>query len=132
MNPLVKYAKIVTSFQNLYRQRDPNSRYTVAVASAMSGLLIINIWTFILLASFVDHGWFASRRRITPVEFAGLFVGLFVVQMILIDFVFTKVDGDKRFASRVVPASPRISMWYGGISIALLVVSTILKLGTAF
>lgn len=129
MNPLVKYAKIVISFQNLYRQRDPNSRYTIVIASAMTALLMINIWALILLASFVDHGWLASRRRIEPVEFTGLCVGLFVMQMVLIDFVFTKVEGDKQFASRVAHASPRVSMWYAGISVALLIVSTVLRLG---
>src|SRR5580700_10974235 len=119
MTPLVRYAKIVISFQNLYRQREPSSRHTVAIASAMSGLLVANIWAFALLASLVDHGWLASRRRIAPIEFAGLLVGLFVVQMTLVNLVFTKVNGDKQFASRVVPASPRISIWYVGISIAL-------------
>ena len=127
MNPLVTYAKIAKSFQNMYRQRDPDGRYTITIASAMSALLLINIWTLVLLVSLVDRGYLTSRRRIDPVEFAALCVGLFTVEIILVDRVFTKVDRDERFASRVAPASPRISMWYLGISIVLLGITTILR-----
>jgi hypothetical protein len=66
------------------------------------------------------------------VEFAALCAGLFIVELILVDRVFTKVDRDKEFASRVVPVSPRISMWYGWGSVVLLVASTILNLGLSW
>jgi hypothetical protein len=128
-NPLVTYAKIAKSFQNMYRQRDPAGRYTITIASAMSALLLINIWSLVLLVSLLDHGWLASRRKIGPVEFAAMCAALFTVEIILVDRVFTKVDRDERFASRVAPASPRIATWYLGISIALLGVTTILRRG---
>jgi hypothetical protein len=129
MNPRIAYAKIAKSFQTLYRQREPESRFTIAVACAMSGLLVINNWCLILL--FVDHGSLSSRRRISPVEFVALCAGLFIVEIILVNRVFIRIEKDERFASRVVPAPPRISMWYLGISIVLLVGSTILKLGSS-
>jgi hypothetical protein len=129
LNPLVTYAKIAKSFQNMYRQRDPDGRYTITIASAMSALLLINIWSLVLLVSLVDHGCLAGRRRIGPVEFAALCAGLFTVEIILVDHIFTKVDTDERFASRVASASPRIAMWYLGISIVLLGVTTILRRG---
>lgn len=127
MNPLVTYAKIAKSFQTMYRQRDPDGRYTITIAAAMSALLLINIWTLVLAVSLIDHGWLTSRRRIGPVEFAALCVGLITLEIILVDRVFTKVDEDERFASRVAPAPPRISMWYLGISIVLLGIATILR-----
>jgi hypothetical protein len=128
MKPLVAYAKIAKSFQNMYRQRAPDRRHVFAIASAMSALLIINIWCLVLLVSLVDHGWLASRPRIGPVEYAASCAGLFTVEMILVDRVFTKIDSDKRFASQVAPARPSISMWYLGISAVLLITLTILKL----
>lgn len=126
-NPLFTYAKIAKSFQNMYRQRNPGGRYTITIASAMSALLLINIWSLILLVSLLDHGWLASRPRIGPVGFAAMCVALFTVEIILVDRVFTKVDRDESFAARVAPAPPHIAMWYLGISIALLGVTTILR-----
>jgi hypothetical protein len=129
MNLLITYAKIAKSFQTMYQRRHPDGRYTITIASAMAALLLTNIWSLILLVSIVDHGWLSSRRKIGPVEFAAFCAGLFILQIIVVDRVFTKVDRDKRFASRVVPAPPRISMWYLGISVVLLGVSTVLMLG---
>jgi hypothetical protein len=133
MKPFVAYAKLPMSFRNLYQsRRDGLGKSLVAIACAMTGLLIVNIWSLILLVSLVDHGWLASRRRLGPLEFAALCAGLFIVELILVDRVFTKVDRDKEFASRVVPVSPRISMWYGWGSVVLLVASTILNLGLSW
>jgi hypothetical protein len=130
MNLLVAYAKLQMSFRNLYQKRhDGLGKSVLAIACAMTGLLIVNIWSLILLVSLVDHGWLASRRRLGPVEFAALCAGLFMAELILVDRIFAKIDRDKRFAFRVVPTSPRISIWYGGISVVLLVVATILNLG---
>jgi hypothetical protein len=128
MNLFVAYAKLPMSFRNLYQSRhDGPGKSVVAIACGMTGFLIVNIWSLILLVSLVEHGWLASRRKLGPVEFAALCAGLFIVELILVDRVFTKVDRDKGFASRVVQASPRISMWYGWSSVVLLVVSTILN-----
>jgi len=129
MNPLITYAKIAKSFQTIYRQRAPDSRYTIAIACALCALLLINIWSLILLVSLVDHGWLSSRRRIGPVEYSVVCAGLFIAEMIVVDRVFTKIDTDEGFASRILPAPPRISLWYLGLSAVLLGVSTILKLG---
>lgn len=120
------------SFQNMYRQRDPKGRYSIATAIAMPTMLFVNIWSCVLLASLVDRGWLANRRRIGTVEFAALSVGLFVVEMILVNLIFAKVDEDKGFALYVGSASPRISMWYGGISVVILLACSALKIGLSF
>jgi hypothetical protein len=101
----------------------------VAIACAMTGLLVVNIWTLILLVSLVDQGWLEHRRRLGPVEFAALCACLFMVEFILANGVFTMADRDREFAARVALASPRISVWYGWISAVLLVLATILNLG---
>src|SRR5271155_5562337 len=106
MNPVVAYAKIATSFQNLYRRRDSKSRYTITIAFAMSALLLVNIWSLLLLASLVDHGKVASQPRIGLVEYATLCALLVVAEFILVDRVFSKIDRDKAFAARVAAASP--------------------------
>jgi hypothetical protein len=133
MNPFVAYAKLPMSFRNLYQsRRDGLGKSVVAIACAMTGLLIVNIWTLILLVSLVDHGRLASRRRLGPVEYAALCACLLIVELILVDRVFTKVERDKGFALRVASTSPRISVWYGWVSVVLLVVSTILNLGLSW
>lgn len=133
MNPFIAHAKLLMSFRNLYQRRHEGlGKSVLAVACAMTGLLIVNIWTLILLVSLVDHGWLASRRRLGPVEFAALCAGLLIVELILVDRIFTKVDRDRGFASRVESTSSRISVWYGWISVVLLVVLTILSLGLSW
>ena len=133
MNPFVAYAKLMMSFRNLYQiRRDGLGKSVVAIASAMTGLLIVNVWTLVLLVSLVDHGWLASRRRLGPVEFAALCACLLIVELIIVNRVFTKVERDKGFGLCVASTSPRISVWYGWVSVVLLVVSTILNLGLSW
>jgi hypothetical protein len=128
MNPVVAYAKIATSFQDLYRRRGSKRRYTITIASAMSALLLVNIWSLLLLVSVVDHGRLASRPRIGPVEYASLCALLVVAEFILVDRVFSKIDRDKAFAEQVAAASPHISKWYIASSVILLGVVTIVRL----
>jgi cytochrome bd-type quinol oxidase subunit 2 len=125
-DPLVVYAKIIKSLQNMYRRADPNGRYVVTIACAMSGLLIANIWSLVLVVSL--DGWFSNRRRIGPAEFALLCAGLVIAEVILVDRVFSKIDRDKEFAARVASAPPRISLWYIAGSAALLGALSVVKL----
>jgi hypothetical protein len=124
---MVAYAKIARSFQNLYRRRDSNRRYTITIAYAMSALLLVNIWSLFLLVSLVDHGRLASRPRIGPIEYASFCVLLVVAESIFVDRIFAKIDRDIAFAARVGPAPPRISMWYLASSVILLAVVTIAR-----
>lgn len=127
MNPVVAYAKIAKSFQNLYRRRNLHSRYTITIAYAMSALLLVNIWSLFLLVSLVDRGTLASRPRIGPVEYASFCLLLVVAESIFVDRVFATIDRDIAFAARVGPAPPRISMWYLASSLILLAVATIVR-----
>jgi hypothetical protein len=126
MSPVVAYAKIAMSFWNLYRQRRPQANYTAAIACAMSGIFVINIWSCILCISLVDHGWLASRREISRIEFAMLLLGVLIAELLFVDFVKKKVTRDKRFFAEVGAASPSISIRYALVSVALLVASTVL------
>lgn len=126
MNLLVVYAKIPMSFWNLYRQQRPQANYTIAIACAMTSILVINIWSLCLLISLVDHGWLASRRRISAGEFMALIFGVLVVELIFVDFVQKRVARDAEFAVRVKAASPKISIWYAIMSVGVLASSTIL------
>jgi hypothetical protein len=130
MSFLVIYAKIPMSFLNLYRRRRPQANYTLAIACAMSGILVANIWSFFLLLSFVDHGWLAARRRIAPLEFTGLLFGIFLAELVFVSYVRSKVSHDKEFASRVCTASPSISIWYA-IASAVLLGSAAILVGVA-
>lgn len=126
MNPLVAYAKIPMSFWNLYRRRRPQANYTVAIACAMSGILVVNVWSFVLLVSLIDQGWLAERRRIGPGEFAVLLMGVLLAELVFVNFVQNKVARDVRFAMKVKASPPSITIWYAIASVALLAVSTIL------
>lgn len=126
MNPLVTYAKIVMSFMNLYRRRRSQGNHAVAITFAMSGILVVNVWSLLLLVSLVDRGWLAERSRLSAGEFAGLLLGILVVELTLVNFVQNKAARDAGFAARVGTPPPNISIWYAGISAALLAVSTLL------
>ena len=125
MSPLVAHARIAKSLQNIYRRADPNGRYVVTIACAMSALLITNMWSVVLLVSL--DGWSASRQRIGPAEFALSCLGLVMAEIILVDRAFSKIDRDEAFAARVASASPRISLWYVASSVALLGALAIVK-----
>lgn len=129
MNPVVAYAKIAKSFQNLYQRGGSGGRYTLVIAVAMSALLLVNLWCLVLLVSLVDHGRLAGRPWLGPVRYASLCALLVVVELILVDRVFTKFDIDEAFAARVGPAPPRISLWYLASSVILLAVATIVRVG---
>jgi hypothetical protein len=116
------------SFWNLYRRRRAQASYTVAIACAMSGILMVNVWSFVLFVSLIDHGWLAERRRISPGEFSALLLGVLLAELIFVNFVQNKVAQDVRFAIKVKASPPSISIWYAIVSVALLAVSTILAI----
>lgn len=126
MNLLVTYAKIPMSFLNLYRRRSRQGSYTVAIAFAMSGIFVVNVWSFVLLTSLIDHGWLSERPKITSREFAVFLLGVLLAELAFVSFVQNKAARDARFAARVSGSRPSISIWYAFISAALLVASTIL------
>lgn len=128
MNPVVAYAKIAKSFQNMYRERDPSRNTVLAIACAMFGILAVNVWTLILLVSQLDHGWLGNRRRITGVEFAFFGFCAFVAEYILVYRVFDRLKTDKAFASLVAPATPNVAKWYAAASAVLLLLLTAIKL----
>jgi hypothetical protein len=92
----------------------------------MSGILIVNLWSLVLLASLVGHGWLAQRRSIGPLEFAVLLLGILLAELVFVSFVLSKAARDRHFANRVGSAQPKIAIWYAGISAATLAVLTIL------
>jgi hypothetical protein len=129
MNPIVVYAKISMSFLNLYRRRrGSGGRYTVAIAFAMSGILIVNVWSIVLIVSMIDRGWLAERRRIGPAEFSALLSGLLLAEWLFVNFVQAKATSDLRFAERVNAANPSIAIGYAVGSAALLVATTIVHI----
>ena len=64
MNPFAAYAKFPMSFRNLYQsRRDGLGKSLVAIASDMTGLLIVNIWSLILRLEALRSG--GTPRTIT-------------------------------------------------------------------
>jgi hypothetical protein len=124
VNPVLMYAKIAVSFLHMYRRRTPQGRYTVAIACAMSGVLVINVWTIVLLILLFDHGWLAAQTRIGSSEFAGLFISILISELFFVDFVVSKLERDTVFVARVGAAPPRLSVWYVACSALMLAVST--------
>jgi hypothetical protein len=128
MNPVVAYAKVVKSFQNLYLDRDPSRNTVVAIACAMSGIFLVNVWTIVLLVSLFDHGWLGNRREISGIEFSLLALCLFAAEYILVYRVLNRVKTDKAFASIVAPAAPNVAKTYAATSVLLLLLLTAAKL----
>jgi hypothetical protein len=130
MSLLVAYARIATSLRNLYGRHSPKSNTTVAVAFAMSGLFVINVWTILLCASLVDHGWLASRRRISGIELALFLFGVVFAEFIAVGLVDRKMARDRTFFARVGTAPPKIAIYYLFISVGLLGMLTVVGLIT--
>jgi hypothetical protein len=126
MNPFVAYAKVPMSFLNLYlRGRDSRGRYLVAIACAMAGILVINIWSALLVIAIVTHTSLVGTHYVEAGTYA-LFLGLvFALELAFVHFVQRKVLNDPSFAKQVAATSPKVSMWYLGISAGFLAAATL-------
>jgi len=126
MKPFVAYAKIPMSFLNLYRLRGgARGHYTVAIAFAMSGVLVINIWSALLVLAIVTNTSLVGTHFVEAGPYA-LFVALvFALELTFVHFVQKRVRNDPIFAKKVATTSPRVSMWYAGVSVGLLAASTL-------
>lgn len=127
VNPLSMYAKIPMAFMNLYRlhHRDQAS-YTLAIAIAMSGILLVNIWSILLLVLLLNPAWLSTRPKIGPVEFTGLLLAVLIVEIHFVDSVQKRATRDVAFGARVRDEPPSTAIWYASISVFVLAMSTIL------
>jgi hypothetical protein len=75
MNPLVAYAKVPMSFLNLYRRRDSRGKYLLAIACAMTGILIVNVWSGLLIAVCVTHTSLVGTRIIEAGTYSSILRG---------------------------------------------------------
>lgn len=113
------------AFLNLYRRVNPRGKFKVAVTFAMTGTLVVNVWSLLLLISLLDHGWLGSRRKITAIEYVSLCIGVLIAEFIFVDFVQKKVTADQTYASQVGTASPRIAIGYVATSGVVLVLLSV-------
>ena len=132
MNPFVAYAKVVMSFRNLYlRGRESTDGYHVAIACAMTGILVINIWSVLLVIVIAARASFVGTHYIDADTYALFLALVFVLELGFVHFVQRRVVNDPTFAKQVAATSPKVSMWYAGISVGLLAASTVaMKLAT--
>jgi hypothetical protein len=132
MNPFVAYAKLPMSFRNLYQsRRSGRGNFVVAIACAMSGLLIVNIWSLLLIVVSVTHTSVVGKRYIEAGPYALILAFVFVLEILFVRFVFGRADSDPTFAKQVQSTRPTVSMWYAGISVGLLAASTVAMFFTA-
>jgi len=125
MSPFVAYAKIPMSFLNLYRLRGGSrGHYMVAIAFAMSGVLVINIWSALLVIVIVTRTSLVGTHYIEGGTYALFLALVFVFELAFVHFVQRRVLNDPGFAKQVAATSPKVSMWYVGISVGLLAAST--------
>jgi len=126
MNPFVAYAKLPMSFRNLYQsKRGRRGNFVIAIACAMTGLLLVNIWSVLLIVASVTHTSLVGRHRIEAAPYALILAFAFVIEVLFVGFVFTRADRDPTFAKQIRSTRPRVSMWYAGISVGLLLASTV-------
>jgi hypothetical protein len=125
MNLLVAYAKVPMSFLSLYRRREAHGKYVVAIACAMTGILVVNVWSGLLLFVCVTHTSLIGMRVVQPDIYSLILAAIFIFELAFVHFVQKKVERDRSFASQVGNTSPRISIWYAGVSAGLLLAATI-------
>jgi hypothetical protein len=126
MNPFVAYAKLPMSFRKLYQSRGGGrGNFLVAVACAMTGLLIVNIWSVLLIVVSVTHTSLVGKHHIEAGPYALLLAFVFGLEILFVRFVFRRADSDPTFAEQVRSTRPMVSMWYAGISAGLLAASTV-------
>jgi hypothetical protein len=121
MNPFVAYAKVPMSFLNLYLPgRESTGRYLVAIACAMTGILVINIWSALLVIVIVTRTSLVGSHYIEAGTYALFLALVFVLELAFVYFVQRRVLNDPGFARQVAATSPKVSNWYVGISVGLL------------
>jgi hypothetical protein len=125
MNPFVLYSRLPMSFRNLYQSmRGGRGNFVVAIACAMSGLLIVNIWSILLIVVSVTHTSLVGKRNIEAGSYALFLAIVFILEVLFVRFVFRRADSDPTFGNQVRLTSPTVSKWYAGISAGLLAGST--------
>jgi hypothetical protein len=126
MNLFVAYAKVPMSFLNLYlRGRKSTGRYLVAIACAMTGILVINIWSALLVIVIVTRTSLVGTHYIEAGTYALFLALVFFFELAFVHFVQRRALNDPGFAKQVAASSPKVSMWYAGISAGLLAASTV-------
>jgi hypothetical protein len=110
MNPFVAYSKLPMSFRNMY-QRGGGGRgnFMVAIACAMTGLLVLNIWSVLLVVVIVTHTSLVGKHYIEAGPYALLLVVVFAFEILSINSVFRRADSDPTFAHQVRSTSPMVS-----------------------
>jgi hypothetical protein len=131
MNLLVAYAKLPMSFRKLYQSRGGGrGNFVVAVACAMTGFLIVNIWSVLLIVVSVTHTSLVGKHYIEAGPYALVLAFVFALEILFVRFVFRRAESDPTFAE-LRSTRPMISIWYAGISVGLLAASTVAMFFTA-
>lgn len=120
MNLLRAYSRLPMSLANLYRRRGVRGHSTIAVALAMSELLIVNVWSLLWFCIAFLEPDLKTSRALAPTPLIVFMFGVFLAELGFVSYVERRVHRDACFAASVQAAKPAIWIWYSVISCALL------------
>ena len=124
MNVFATYASLVMSFANLYRRERGPGKSVVAIACAMTGLLLGNLLSIFFFFAATRPRYMAyheiDRELLLIIAFP-----LFLAELAFVTFVHREVGRSGAFAKRVRAASPKIAVRYAAITAAVFVLSVI-------
>jgi hypothetical protein len=124
MNVFATYASLVMSFANLYRRERGPGKSVVAIACAMTGLLVGNLLSLYFFFA-ATRSRYLVYREIDRVPLLIIAFSLFLAELAFVTFVHREVGRSGPLATRVRAASPKIAVRYAVITAAAFVLSVI-------
>jgi len=115
------YALLPASLLNLYHRRGNLGFNTLAIAFALTGMLVMNVWSILCLIDMLVRVNVIGPILSSPGYYVLMVVGTFFVEVAIVRLVQEKTLHSLPFAALVRSAPPRIWIWYTAISVVVFV-----------
>jgi hypothetical protein len=111
------YATLCASLQNGYRRRGLTGSNTLAIAFAMSGLLLLNLWALVEILQIVLRLPIVAAMNSQPILYVFCLAALPVVEYWFVKRIQRGALSDPRLAAAMRDANPKIWIWYAVLSL---------------
>jgi hypothetical protein len=125
MNLLIAYSLLPTSLRRLYERKGIGGVGAATIAFAMTGLLIVNLWSLVWLFSAL----YPEPLRNSHIEWRAVvsivLVAIFLAELFFVKLVARRIVRERAFADHMQAARPVIWLWYTAMSLLTFAFATI-------
>jgi hypothetical protein len=121
MNAFDTYALLPASLLNLYHRRGIPGFSTFAIAFALTGMLVLNVWSILCLIDLLVRVNVIRPIVSSPGYYVLMVIGAFFAEVAIVRLVQEKTVRSLPFAALVRSAPPQIWIWYTAISVVVFV-----------